>query len=249
LISNLEKHPLEKDLLSFKIPPNTVQFGPTNESGKILTAAICLNPYTMTNHTTEVIKGPNMVCPKTCYIGENCKCEVVECKNGVYLMDNFEGTPLDTDVIKDITSTSFSYDFTSLQEGTIRVRMFCYDPYETKQDAYVNITSQVITTTIPGEFQISEVLCSRTDCSINVNKNTRNEGVNIFISLIKEPEGIIYYSGRYYATQGSTGVKITSLNMVRTCTDGIELKLLTTAYPYSNSNNRIARIKAGAFTC
>jgi len=248
LISNLEKHPLQRDIL-INIPPNTIQFGPANETGKILTAAICLTPYIMENHTTQVVKGPNLICPKTCYIGERCECKVDECKNGVYLMDNSEGTPLEGDVIRDITATDFSYEFTALEEGSVRVRMFCYDPYETKQEAYINITPQTITTTILGEFQISSIICSEDECVLNVNKNTRSDAVTIIIRLIKEPEGIIYYSGKFDTMPSSIGLKTALLRAINTCPSGTELKFLTMAYSYSDLNKRVTRIKGDAFTC
>jgi hypothetical protein len=248
LISNLENHPLPKDLL-IDIPPNSVQFGPTNETGKILTAAICLSPYTMENHTTQVIKGPNLFCPKTCYTGEECECKVDECKSGVYLMDNFEGDPLGGDVIRDINTTEFSYEFTGFKEGTVRIRMFCYSPYETKQEAYISVIPQTITTTTLGEFQVSSVTCSADECVINVNKNTRSDAVTILIRLIKEPEGIIYYSGKFDTMPSSIGLKTALLRTVKSCPSGTELKLLTMAYSYSDLNRRVARIKGDAFIC
>ena len=248
LISNFEKNPLDKDIL-VEIPPNRISFGPTKESGKVMTSVICYTPYVMVNYTIDVIRGPNLICPETCYTGESCKCEVDDCKNGVYLMDNYEGDVLESDVIKDLTETTFSYEFTALDVGKIRVRMFCYDPYETKQETYINVSSQTITTTMPGEFQLSNVLCSKNECTINVNKNSMDEAVKIFVRLIKEPEGVIYYSGVYTTMPGSTGMKTTLLERYKTCVNGTDLKLLVTAYPYSNLNKRITRVKSVAFTC
>jgi len=248
LISNFEKSPLEKDVLT-QIPPNKISFGPTKESGKVMTSVICYTPYVMANYTTDVIRGPNLICPETCYTGESCKCEVDDCKNGVFLMDNFEGNALESDVIKDLTETTFSYEFTALDVGKIRVRMFCYDPYETKQETYINVTSQTITTTVPGEFQVSNAICSKNECTINVNKNSMDEPIKLFVQLIKEPEGIIYYSSTYTTMPSSTGMKTALLESGRICVNGTDLKMLITAYPYSNLNNRITRIKSVAFTC
>lgn len=231
------------------IPPNNIKFGPTNETGKILTTAVCITPYVMTSHTTEVMRGPILICPESCYVDENCKCEVDDCENGVYLMDNYQNNPLESDVIKDLSETYFTYDFIGQEEGIVRVRMICYKPYETKQEAYINVGYRPVTTTVFGELQMSSATCTKDECSVGVNINTRNDVVNLYIQLIKEPEGIVYYSGVMNVMPGSVGNKIALLAQKKTCPTDTNLKLLAMVFPQSDPNNRIVRIKTDAFTC
>ena len=248
IVSNFDKKPLEKDILSI-IPPNRISFGPTKDVGKIMSSVICFDPYVMANFTTDVIKGPNLLCQESCYVDDACQCEVFDCKSGVFLLDNYEDEPIQSDVIRDLTETTFKYEFIPKDTGIIRARMFCYNPYDAKQETYIDVSSQVVTTTTPGEFGISNALCSKNECVLDVNKNEMTEAVKIFIQLIKEPEGIIYYSGTYTTMPSSTGVKTALLNSRKTCVNGTKLNMLITAYPYSDLDNRIKRVKAEAFTC
>jgi len=127
--------------------------------------------------------------------------------------------------------------------------MICYDPYETTQEIMVNITHTVTTTTLPEELVMTSLACNKAGCGLNVNKNTMNEVTKVFVQLIKEPQGTIYYSGTLNVNPVSTGSKSITLSKLESCPSGTKLKVLMLAYSESNLNDILYRIKDEAFTC
>ena len=248
LITNYQNEPLIVDKVE-KIPPNEIEFGPTSEIGKVFTAAVCLDPYITKDTIINIVKGPILICPDSCLVNEDCECEVDECKNGLFLLDNYENEPLESDLINDLSSVSFSYIFQPQEEGIVRARMICYDPYETTQEIMVNITHTVTTTTLPEELVMTSLTSNKAGCGLNVNKNTMNEVTKVFVQLIKEPQGTIYYSGTLNVIPVSTGSKSITLSKLESCPSGTKLKVLMLAYSESNLNDILYRIKDEAFTC
>ncbi len=96
---------------------------------------------------------------------------------------------------------------------------------------------------------MKSLACNEAGCGLNVNKNTVNEVTKVFVQLIKEPQGRIYYSGTLNVNPSSIGSKLITLSEIESCPSGTELKVLTFAYPESNLNERLYRIKDEAFTC
>jgi hypothetical protein len=248
LVSNFNKEPLENEFVE-DIPPNEIEFGPTKETGKVFTSVICLEPYVTRNFTTEVIKGPIIICPDSCQVDEDCECEVNECKDGLFLLDNYENEPLESDVVDDLEDTSFTHTFQAQEQGIVRARLVCHDPYETIQEIKVNISQPVTTTTLPNELELKDLTCNETRCELKVNKNTMNEDTKIFVQVIREPQGTIYYSGDLNIDSEDLGTKKAILSELKSCPSGTKLKVLTLAYPESNLNRRLYRIKREAFTC
>jgi len=246
LIKNIQNKPLVNDTIQ-DIPPYEIEFGPAKEEGDISTTIVCTNPYKTLNQTTIVKKGPVLVCPNECYTDESCNCEVGECKRGLFLMNNHEGNPLVGDVIKDVDNIEFLYAFRPKDTGKIRVRMLCQDPYETEEEVYINVSYPVTTTTIPGEFDVSKKTCTKDEFEVSVGKNTRTEDTVLYVQLIEEPKGIIYYTGLFNVRSGFEGDKISSLTQIKDCPDGTNLKLLVLAY--SSNFQRADRLKDVAFEC
>ncbi len=246
LIKNLENKPLENETIQ-EIPPNEIEFGPTIKEGRVSTEVVCLNPSQTLNHTTLVKKGPVLVCPNTCYLDESCKCEVEECEDGLFLMDNYDGDPLTGDVIKDVDDVQFVYNFYPQDVGKIRARMICHDPYEIEDEFYINISYPVTTTTLPGEFDVSKKTLNKDEIMMEIGKNARTEDTLLYVQLIKEPEGIIYYTGTVYVRSGFEGDKTLSLTEIKDCPEETNLKLLVLAY--SSKLQRVDRLKDVAFEC
>jgi len=122
LITNYDKKPLVEDKIE-NIPPNEIEFGPTKEVGEVFTSVICLDPYITKNTITKIVKGPILICPDSCRVNDDCECEVDECKDGLFLLDNYENEPLESDVIDDLTDVSFSYVFQPQEEGILSFQM------------------------------------------------------------------------------------------------------------------------------
>ncbi len=104
------------------------------------------------------------------------------------------------------------------------------------------------TTTLKQEFDMDEIACNENTCSLSIIKNTMNTDVVVYINLVQEPEGTIYYKGSVNIDKGTTGSEIVPLNNVRSCS-GQTLTAIATAYRIDNLSNRIDRLKEEVFEC
>ncbi|MEM7826952.1 MAG: hypothetical protein QXQ40_01870 [Candidatus Aenigmatarchaeota archaeon] len=98
-------------------------------------------------------------------------------------------------------------------------------------------------------FKIENITCSETNCTLTITENTINGNTVIFIQLMGEPTGRVYYSSNLNLEIGSSGKKNAFLSQIATCPSDKKLKVLAIAYKQSDIENRIYRLKADAFTC
>lgn len=112
-------------------------------------------------------------------------------------------------------------------------------------------TSSSTTTSLPEkeEFDIKDITCNENICTISINKNSMKNDVVVYVNLIHEPEGTIYYKGTANVDKGKLDNEVAILSNVRDCTRGTVLTLVATAYKIDNLTNRIDRMKSEAFEC
>ncbi len=111
-------------------------------------------------------------------------------------------------------------------------------------------TSSTTTTTLPNQqFDMSDVTCSKEKCNLQITKNLVGVDVIVYVNLIHEPEGIIYYAQFQKLNAGSTGILSIPLANILTCSTGTKLTAIISVYRFDNPLNRIYRLKQEAFTC
>jgi len=97
------------------------------------------------------------------------------------------------------------------------------------------------------DFMIDSVNCNKNKCSVKIIKNELNEELEIYVYLIEEPSGKIYYSGSETLDENYTGIKDVSLSKLSTCPSGTQLKALIAVY--DEDLNNIYNKKGDGFTC
>jgi hypothetical protein len=98
-----------------------------------------------------------------------------------------------------------------------------------------------------SDFHIREVDCNEDECEINIDRNAYDKTFDIVLHLVKEPEGIIYYSGDSTISEGFTGTKTISIDPKKVCPSDTDLKVIIDVY--DDSENRIYHLKEDAFIC
>ncbi len=240
-LSNKQGNPL-KDILTYKIPPNTTFFIPTN-TGKISVVAACSSPEDAIGiYKTEVEVKPRLLnCPKKCAVDEDCECEVIGCNDGLFIATNKSGEPIST-ITGDITTDPYSKSFKPESTGKVQVEAYCERPLPSKYD-------QAIINVIEEKIKITTSECDENNCTINIDENIITENVSVFIQLIEEPEGIIYYSSSFRIEPEFKGEKTTELESEIACPVGTRLKVLALVYKESDLDKRIGRFKEHSFVC
>ncbi len=112
------------------------------------------------------------------------------------------------------------------------------------------VTTTTTTTTIPKkELGIKDVTCDQDKCNLEISKNTIGSNLTVYVNIIHEPEGIIYYKGNANIDMNSVGNKTIGVNSVRVCPVGLTLMAITAVYRTDNLKDRIDRVKSVAFEC
>ncbi|HDJ96640.1 MAG TPA: hypothetical protein ENG45_01030, partial [Candidatus Aenigmarchaeota archaeon] len=237
-VYNFEGKPLKDEILGENISKKqSVSFKPLEE-GKIKVVAACASPLTTLTKEIVVKKGLDLVCPKECYVDEQCICKVEGCYDGWLIRQNAE---------KDVVSVSdspFNYKFVPKERGEVKLTIDCKDPMKEK-------TVSLLVKGKPKEgFKFKILDCDEEEkvCEINVTRNSLDEDVVLYTYLLDKSSGEIYYTAISIIDAGKTGKVVIDLEKVKECKDA-RVEALMLAFKESDLKNRIEREKKYVFRC
>lgn len=126
-ISNKLNEPI-KNITLINIPPNRTIIGPTTEEGIVSINVICFDPSDYYGRDIQVIMGINLLCDRLCSMLKPCTCLAINCSRGVLTISNYNGTPLERDITRFVSSSPFEFIFNASGEGTVLARLDCFEP-------------------------------------------------------------------------------------------------------------------------
>lgn len=126
-ISNKLNEPI-KNITLIDIPPNKTIIGPTTEEGIVSINVICFNPSDYYGKEIRVIMGINLLCDNFCKMFQSCNCVAINCTKGVLTISPYNGTPLEKEITKFVSSSPFEFSFNATGMGTVLARLDCFEP-------------------------------------------------------------------------------------------------------------------------
>jgi len=147
ILKDKEENPLGKTIIA-DIPPNRTAFTPIN-TGKVEVKAVCYEPQIISYETEVETEERLLSCPSNCIVDTDCECNVTGCYDGLFTATNKQDTPLDTTIVDEIITTSYSYSLKPKSTGKIQVNSVCFTPskYATSEIDVISIPEQTTTTT------------------------------------------------------------------------------------------------------
>jgi hypothetical protein len=255
-LRNLEQNPLESDIFKFVYGDIKVNF--TSKAIGLVGARLdCFEPYQLIRETNiKIIKSCRgsislTLKPNFTYVSKIVEASVsglIDCENKTISIRRYSCKGIE---VCNTTQNSCTF-FAPSEEGKYSYYA-CIDKNDDgdTDDIGENAFSLLDVDVQPENLKVANLSCDEIKgvCSLNVYENTINDSVVIFMFLIEEPIGIIYYLSNLNMERYSTGEKISFLSPVAECTEGKELKILALAYRLSDFKNRLLRIKTQGFIC
>lgn len=150
--------------------------------------------------------------------------------NDIFIGSSIDGTN-QADAVIDELIISSNVVYPSLTPGTTTTTLFGTAPSPSKKD-----------------FSIKSISCTQSRCDLEIEKNVISSDIVVYVNVIHEPDGTVYYKGSTFIENGSTQTETIPLNIVRDCKKGYSLTAVVNAYE-TDGYNRVGRIKSVAFRC
>lgn len=137
------------------IPPEKYSYTPDNQ-GEVKALAVCFEPKPpRVDKTTVMVKKRFISCPKSCSVGQECKCQIRDCDSGFFIARETGGDPLPDNIFEPFTNCKpCTKKFVPQGEGRVSITAICTSPSKSAGPIPVNITAgpgPTTTTTIkPG---------------------------------------------------------------------------------------------------
>ncbi|MEM5834952.1 MAG: hypothetical protein QXL09_02345 [Candidatus Aenigmatarchaeota archaeon] len=141
-VSNKIGEPI-KNITTVDIPPNKVMLL-TTEEGLVAINVICFDPSDYYGKEIQVVMGVNLLCNNVCSILKPCTCVVINCTKGVLTISSYNGTPLEKDITKLVTTSPFEFNFNSTGIGTVLARLDCFEPVILSRASKIEIAKSCI---------------------------------------------------------------------------------------------------------
>jgi len=256
-LKNLEQNPLDSDIFKFIYTDTIINFTP-KDVGIVNARLDCFEPYQLTREAKiRVIKSCSgsvslTLKPNYTYVSKAVEAYVSglkDCENKTISIRRYSCKgPEVCNTTQDNSCTFFSPS----EKGRYTYYA-CIDKNDDNDtdDPGENALALLDVDVQPENLKITNLTCDRGKgfCSLNVYENTINNSVVLFIFLIEEPKGAIYYLSNLNMEKYSVGDKISFLSPTIECPEGKELNILALAYQTNDFKNRLLRIKTRGFIC
>jgi len=256
-LKNLEQNPLDNDIFKFIYGDTMINFTPKNV-GSVSARLDCFEPYQLIRETKiKIIKSCTgsislTLKPNYTYVSKAVEAYVSglrDCENKTISIRRYSCNGVEVCN----TTQDNSCTFLAPSEKGRYTYYACIDKNDDgdTEDPGENSLALLDVDVQPENLKIANLSCEREKgfCSLNVYENTINDSVVLFIFLIEEPKGTIYYLSNLNMEKYSVGDKISFLSPITECPEGRELKILALAYQLSDLKNRLLRIKTRGFIC
>lgn len=259
------------------LPPNQIQFGPTVGPGKIVTLAFCMSPTAASLKHETTVTGSSITPTtnnfkielrgdydqsyenSTIYIeddkiGDACYENCILCDWSQGLMrnidtkdycndDELEVRFLDSDNVN--SGCNAQHRACIYKDGKWKCCERQCSSYGCENSVIFDCNTWECIET--NEFKIGRIDCDKDKCTLEIEKNTMNQQLDVYVYLIEEPSGKIYYSGSDTISDGFKGLKDVSIDKIASCPSGTELNALINVY--DEDLNRVYTIKGKGFKC
>jgi hypothetical protein len=256
-LKNLEENPLEGDIFKFVYGDTIINFTPKSV-GSVSARLDCFEPYQLIRETKiKIIKSCTgsislTLKPNYTYVSNVVEAHIsglMDCENKTISIRRYSCSG--AEVCN--TTQDNSCTFHAPSEKGRYTYYACIDKNGDgdTDDPGENALALLDVDVQPENLKIANLSCDRGKgfCSLNVYENTINDSVVLFIFLIEEPSGAIYYLSNLNMEKYSIGDKISFLSSILDCPEGKELKILALAYQLRDLKNRLLRIKTKGFIC
>jgi len=256
-IRNSEQNPLESEIFKFVSQDLKINFTP-KDIGVVNARLDCFEPYQLIRETNiKIIKSCTgsislTLKPNLTYLSKIVEASVSGIKNCEDKTISIRRYSCKGSEVCNTTQDNSCTFFAPSEKGRYTYYA-CIDKNDDgdTEDPGENALALLDVDVQPENLKIANLSCEREKgfCSLNVYENTINDSVVLFIFLIEEPKGAIYYLSNLNMEKYSVGDKISFLSPITECPEGKELKILALAYQLSDLKNRLLRIKTQGFIC
>ena len=255
LATNSKGSPLSEDI-SRVIPatPYYLTFKPIRE-GEILINLECYSPYKIFKTENVVIKPicsgnislnitPSIVASSAITRAYVSGLQYCEEKNVTIRKDSCNGE------IACVAKANENCQFTVPSIEGNYTYFACVDKNNDNDynDAGEQASASIVVKKVEERFKILDISCTPSTCKIKV-ENSISEPVLVYITLIAQPEGRIYYASNVEFSPFRSGEKETSIINVKRCPQGTQLQIVAIAMKFSDINNQLDKFSKQSFVC